>query len=37
MYELRVILLIFIVLIAEFKSGDGVGKFYEELDYEKII
>ena len=35
--EPRVVLLVFIVPITEFGSGDGVGKFHEELDYERTV
>ena len=33
MCKLRVVLLVFIVLIIEFRSGDSVSKVHEELDY----
>ena len=35
--EPRVVLLVFIVPITELGSGDGVGKFHEELDYERTV
>ena len=33
----RVVLLVFIVPITELGSGDGFGKVYEELDYERTV
>ena len=35
--KLRVVLLVFIVPIIEFESGNSIGKVYEELDYERIV
>ena len=35
--EPRVVLLVFIVLIIEFRSRDSVGKVHKELNYERIV
>ena len=35
--EPRVVLLVFIVSITEFRSRDGVSKVHEELNYERTV
>ena len=37
MYKPRVVLLVFIIPITEFRSRDSISKVNKELDYEKIV